>query len=321
MQPINSNTSPSQRDGTFFLSGWIVMAAAFVALFLAGPGQTYSYALFINSIIDDTGWTRSTISTLYSAATTVSGLLMMIVGRLVDRFGSRWITLIAITCLGITCFFSSFVVSPVMLWTAFFLGRFFGQGTLGVTTSVVAPHWFLKRRALAIMIVGLGNTFAAMTMLKINQWLISTYGWRAAFRYLGIGVWVIGLPIVFFFLKSKPEDVGLLPDGASAKIEPHAANEAAIEVSFTQQQAVRTPALWILAFVFFQFAMVQTGITFHFVSILNGAGFSESFAATIMSISPLAGLTATILIGLVMDRFKKPQLALFFGCLGQVVAM
>jgi sugar phosphate permease len=297
------------------------MAAAFVALFLAGPGQTYSYALFINSIIDDTGWTRSTISTLYSAATTVSGLLMMIVGRLVDKFGSRLITLIAIICLGVTCFFSSFIVNPMMLWTAFFLGRFFGQGTLGVATSVVAPQWFLKRRALAIMIVGLGNTFAAMTMPKINQWLISTYGWRAAFRYLGIGVWVIGLPIIFFFLRSKPEDIGLLPDGAVAQSEPRATDEGAEEVSFTQRQAIRTPAFWILAFVFFQFAVVQTGITFHFVSILNGAGFSESFAATVMSISPLSGLTATILIGTLMDRFKKPQRALFFGCLGQVAAV
>ena len=329
MQPTKPNVSPLKKDTRFFTRGWIVMGAAFSALFLAGPGQTYSYAIFINSIIEETGWSRSTISTLYSVATTVSGLLMMIIGRLVDRFGSRWVTLIAIVGLGLTSLFASFVVSPVMLLTAFFFGRFFGQGTLGVSTGVVAPQWFLKRRALAIMIVGLGNTFAAMTMPKINQWLISTYGWRNAFRYLGIGVWIIGIPIVFFFLKSKPEDIGLapdgipdgIPDGAADKPEKVASEKNTEEVSFTQRQAARTPALWILAFVFFQFAMVQTGITFHFVSILNGAGFSDSFAATAMSISPFAGLVATILIGTIMDRFKRPQLALFFGCVGQVVTI
>ena len=310
---------PTPQTGpVFFTRGWIVVAAAFVSMFLTGPGQTYSYALFINSILDETGWTRSTVSTLYSAATTVSGLLMMIVGRLVDKFGSKRVNLVTIALLGATCIFSSLVVNPAMLWTAFFLGRFFGQGTLGVSSGTVAPHWFSRRRALAIMVVGLGNTVSAMAMPKINQWLIGTYGWRAAFRYLGIGVWIIGLPIVFLLLKSKPEDIGLLPDGASENSDTDAENSAATEVSFTQRQASRTPALWILAFAFFQFSMVWTGITFHFVSIIGGAGFSEQFAATVMSISPLAGLTATILIGFVMDRFTKPQLFLFFGCTIQV---
>ena len=58
---------------------------------------------------------------------------------------------------------------------------------------------------------------------------------------------------------------------AAAKPEAAIAGDMATNVLFTQRQALRTPGLWILAFVFFQFSMIQTGITFHFVSVVSSA--------------------------------------------------
>lgn len=303
----------------FFIRGWIVVGAAFVCMFLTGPGQTLSYAMFVNSIISDTGWSRSLVSSLYSVATTVSGGLMFLVGRLVDRYGSRRINTIAIVLLALSCLFASFVANPAMLFFAFFLGRFSGQGMLSISSGTVAPQWFVRRRALAMAIVGLGATIAFVILPRLNYWLISSVGWRRAFQFLGAGVAGVGIPVVLLLLWSRPEDRGLLPDGGRLKSTTPVGGSSE-ERSLNQREAVRTPALWFLVYAFFQTSMVATGVTFHFVSILNGVGFSDSFAATVLTVSPVAGVVSTLIVGLLMDRLRRPQLVLAFSCLGQMAS-
>lgn len=70
------------------------------------------------------------VSEIYSAATLLSGSLLFLVGRGVDRFGQRKMGIIATVMLGIACLWSSLVANPVMLFIAFFMLRFFGQGSM-----------------------------------------------------------------------------------------------------------------------------------------------------------------------------------------------
>ena len=307
-------------DTLFFFRGWIVVGAAFVCMFLTGPGQTLSYAMFVNSIISDTGWSRSEVSSLYSIATTISGGLMFLVGRLVDRYGSRRINTIAIVLLALSCLFASVVANPAMLFFAFFLGRFSGQGMLSISSGTVAPQWFVRRRALAITIVGLGTTIAFVILPRLNYWLISSFGWRRAFQFLGAGVGGVGVPVVLLLLWSRPEDRGLLPDGGKFKsTTPEDRNSD--ERSLSQREAAHTPALWFLVYAFFQTSMVGTGVTFHFVSILNSVGFSDSFAATVLTVGPIAGVVSTLIVGVLMDRIRRPELVLAIACLGQLASI
>ena len=36
-------------------------------MFMSGPGQTFVVAIFVDPIIEDTGWSRTTVSAVYSA--------------------------------------------------------------------------------------------------------------------------------------------------------------------------------------------------------------------------------------------------------------
>jgi hypothetical protein len=62
------------------------------------------------------------------------------------------------------------------------------------------------------MMVGIGA--GAMIMPSFAQQLIARFGWRAAYAILGSGVLLICMPVVGAFLKEKPQDLGLWPDGA-----------------------------------------------------------------------------------------------------------
>jgi MFS family permease len=298
----------------------VVVPVALMSNFFTGPGQTYSFSIFINSYIDELGWSRTLVSSLYSTATLASGLLMFLMGRLVDRIGAKWMCLASGALLGVACLVNSMVMVPGVLFLGFFLARFAGQGTLGLATGTIAPHWFRKRRAMAIMIVGMGNSLAAMIFPLLNTYLVEQFGWRPAFRYLALGLWVLYLPLALIFLVSRPEDIGLHPDGQTKEDSALADTVEDEEVSFTQGQALKTPAFWLVAFASFQFSMVATGIAFHYISILAERGFSSPLAARVMSLSPLAGIVSILTVGLVLDRIKRPHIVLAAACLFQAVA-
>ena len=304
-----------------FFYGWVAVSIGALTMFFTTPGQSDSFSIFINSFIEEFSWSRTRVSSIYSIATLLSGCLMFIVGRVIDRIGSKWTAIAAALLLGLACFINSFVTTQVVLFLGFFIARFAGKGTLELSANTVAPQWFIRKRALAIMIVSLGGTAGGVVFPLLNNYLIASFGWRSAFRTLGFGVWIIYLPVVFFFFISRPEDAGMRPDGpATPKYgeKPTTANPD--EHPLKQEQAIRTAGFWILAFCVFQSSMIGTGAILHFVSIFQQAGFSATFAARIMSIKPIIGLGTSLLAGLILDRVRSPKYVLSAACAGQLTS-
>jgi MFS family permease len=212
--------------------------------------------------------------------------------------------------LAVACLWSSFVMSPIMLFIGFFLGRFAGQGTLSLSADTLAPRWFVKRRALAVMLTGIGYAVSNAVFPLLNNYMINTFGWRNAFRGLAGSLCIVYVPVALLFMVSSPEDMGLNPDGRKEKDDNTDVSFEGEEDSFTQGQAVRTWVFWALSYCIFQFSLVGTGLIFHFVSIMAERGYSSAFAAQVLSARPLVGFGATVLVGMFLDRLKRPQFVL-----------
>jgi MFS family permease len=302
-----------------FFYGWVIVFLAAFAMFATTPGQSDTFAMFIDSFIKEFGWSRTVVSSMYASATLVSGLTMFLVGRLVDKFGSKKMVIASAVVLGVACFLLSFVISPFMLMVGFFLARLAGKGSLDLSASTLAPQWFRKQRALAIMLVGLGGTAGGMLFPMLNAWLIESFGWREAYRYLGAGLWLVFVPIILIFLINKPEDVNLLPDNEE-QLEDEKEMAVDHEFSLTQAQALKTPAFWILTFAIFQASMIGTGIVLHFVSIFGQQGFSMDYTAKILGIKTFIGFATTMLAGLLLDKVKRQHLILAGSLLLSVVS-
>jgi len=304
-----------------FFYGWVVVFLGAFTLFSTTPGQSDSFSLFMNSFIETFGWSRTFVSSLYSTATLASGVLMFLIGRLIDRIGSKAVAILSAVVLGTACMVLSFVMSPVMLFGGFFLARLSGKGALDLTSRTFAPQWFLSKRALAVMLVGLGGALGGMIFPLLNNYLILTFGWRIAYRILAGGLWILYVPITLLLLINRPEDVGMTPHGKIAASASEDGGEVIVpEPAFKQSQAIRTSAFWILTFVVFQSSLVGTGVILHFVSILETGGFNMTFAATIMGIKPLVAVITTILAGLLLDRIRRHHVVLAVTCFMQVAA-
>ncbi len=304
-----------------FYYGWVIVCLSAFTMFSTTPGQSDSFALFMNSFVNEFGWSRTFVSSLYSGATVLSGVLMFFVGRLVDCLGSKFVAVLSAIVLGAACLLLSIVISPVMLFAGFFFARLTGKGALDLSSKTLAPNWFISRRAFAIMLVGLGGTLGGILFPLLNNYLIVTFGWRVAYRILAGELWLLYVPVTLLFLINRPEDAGMSP---LTKPQSDASADSATpeikEPTFRQSQALRTSAFWILTYVVFQSSLVGTGVVLHFVSILETHEFTMTFAATIMGIKPLVGLITTILAGLVLDRVRKLHLVLAVTCFMQVAS-
>jgi len=113
------------------------------------------------------------------------------------------------------------------------------------------------------------------------QILINTVGWQQAWFWLGITVWLVALAPLWFLMISRPEDVGMLPDGdgdivdissdgdESSESSSRADNEAE---GWALKDAIRTPALWIVGFGGGLLFFVHASVNIHQAAFLRDQG-------------------------------------------------
>ncbi len=204
----------SPKSGRRIFYGWFVVLAAGVVVFSSGPGQSYVFSVFIDSIIEDTGLSRTGISVLYLASTGVSAVLVAIVSRLADRFGPRIMLVAAGFGLGAACFGMATATHLFLFFIAFASLRALGQGSLSINCILLVNQWFVSRRGRAVGIMALGAMLSTALFPPFARFLIDNIGWRGAYAVLGAGAIGLVVPVALFIVRNRPEDTGLFPDGS-----------------------------------------------------------------------------------------------------------
>jgi sugar phosphate permease len=300
-----ATTVKGQPIKTSFYYGWVIVGMAALGVFFSGPGQTYSISVFIDHYIKDFGWSRSLVSSIYSIATLASGILMFFVGRYIDLHGQRKMSVIVGTALAIACFWNSFVANAVMLFIGFFFIRLFGQGSMSLIPNTLVPQWFIEKRGRALSFMAIGGFISSASFPPLNAWLVSEVGWEVTWRIWGILLLTIFVPLAFFFIRNKPEDIGLLPDNKQQPTTNNKTKQQVVgEIDWTLKEAMKTRSFWLLLFCMSIPALVNTGITFHLMSILGENNINPAFAAIILSLMALIGFPVTLIAGFVLEKVK-----------------
>ena len=203
--------------------GWVLVAAGVLILFASGPGQSHTFGVFLTYVAEDLRLSHTEVSFAYGVATLAAAFGLPYAGRHVDRRGARRVLTVVSLLLGAAAIGFGFVNGLVVLALGFAAVRFLGQGCLFLVASNVIAQWFERRRGFALSLVWLGFSASVALHPPFSQWLIETVGWREAWLWLGISSWALLLPVLWF-IRNRPEDLGLRPDGAPPP-EPPAETE------------------------------------------------------------------------------------------------
>jgi len=292
--------------------GWVIIALAVVAMFFSSPGQTFSISTFIDAYIADFGFSRTLISSIYSAATIISGILLVFVGRAVDKYGPRrMLVIVGILMVGATLF-NSFINGIVMIFFGFFMMRYLGQGSLTLIPGALVPQWFEKRRALAISLMTTGTILGNLLVPALNLKIIQQYSWQSAWRVWSVLALIVLVPLMGLFIINKPEDIGLLPDNKTPgdKETLKAEMDKMVASSWTLQEALKTKEFWLIGLISMIMPMVVTGLMFHFFSIMKLQGLDPTTASIVIGLIALPGFFMPIFAGTIIDRYRSKFIVL-----------
>ena len=287
-------------------------------VFSSAPGQSYVFSIFIDSIIEDTGLSRSGISALYMASTGMSAILVAIVSRLADRYGPRTMLVAVGLGFGAACFGMATATNIVLFYVAFAALRALGQGSLTINSILLVNQWFVSRRGRAIAMMGMGAVLSNAIVPPFARFLIDTIGWREAYAGIGAVAVAIIMSVALLVVRNRPEDVGLFPDGSSEP--PVSETRQAMAGARRDTRVFSSLSFWLLALSLGTPGLVSTALVFHQTSIFEEKGLSATFAAGVFVIFAGSSAVSSLLAGFVVD-WIGPKALYAFSMAGLLVAL
>ena len=297
-----------------FYYGWLVLGTASLGAFIAtGVAQTVLGGVQ-DLIARDMGWDRTTIAFAATAATWTSGLTMPFVGKLVDRYGPRYMMLVAALIVS-ACFFALGGVNSVwQFYVAYIIARSFaGPNLQNVVPRTVAVNFFRRKRNLALGITALNRIGGESLNVLIITLISSAFNWRVAYRTLGIVALPLSIPL-FLIMRKRPEDIGLLPDGDKVERAPNFGGSAIPlptgEFDWRLREVVLAPSFWFIVWAEFLAVSTTAAVTFQLVPFLTDHGMSQSLAASALMLSILLGGLSVPVWGHLSDKFTIRRLTI-----------
>lgn len=224
-----------------FFYGWRVVLVAAVSLFLGPiPISVFSFAVFLKPLIQEFHSSRGTVSLAFTLFGTMTAVTLPFAGRLIDRFGPRRVILVSSFLAGLV--FLSANLCSGKIWQLYLFYAACGVASCGVAPVSycdVISHWFDRRGGMALGLIMAGMGAGAVVMPSAAHSVIAKFGWRVAFGCSGVVMLLISLPVLALFLKEKPEQMGLEPDGGGYGFARSNIRDSDSGMSFGE--AVRTP--------------------------------------------------------------------------------
>ena len=250
----------------------------------------YAFSVFLVPMQEELGWSPATLTGGYSLALLLSGLAAPFVGRWLDRHGPRAL-MTAGSGLGVLLVAAWAAVDTFVAYYLIWAGLGLAMAaTLYEPAFATLVHWFERERGRALLVVTVAAGFASTIFLPLSAWLVDRVGWRSALLVLaGILAVATVLPHALL-LRRRPEDLGLLPDGAppGAGAEP---SPPTVVRGMRLDEALRDSAFWWLTVALFLEAAASVAVGVSLIPYLTERGDGVGFAAV------AAGLVGAAQVG------------------------
>ena len=262
-------------------------------------------------IADETGWSRA----LIGGAAAVGGLLATgaspPVGWAIDRYGARLVLVLSLIILGLSTIAMAWLsVHVAIFYAAMAIGRIMFSSPLNVGAATVVGRWFVRQRGRATGLLFLSHSGGMVAFPLVATWVSVAYGWQTAWIVLGLMVYAIALAPAALLVAQRPEDVGLLPDGdapddtAEADGPATTNGDGGTEIEWTTRQALRTPALWVLAIGTGFLFLLQSGTNVYQADLLRSRGIDLSLSQLSIVVNAAGTGLGSLLWGRILEKVR-----------------
>lgn len=294
--------------------GWIAVTVTFFTL-MASAGYRSAPSVLIVPLEDAFGWSRSQISAAVSINVLLFGLVAPFAAALMERFTVRKVVMSALALVSLSATSTIFMTQPWHLWLLWGVGVGLGAGSMAlVFAATVANRWFIARKGIVVGALTAATASGQLIFLPLLSHFALSYGWKSVSLTVG-GAAALIVPFIFFFLKEKPELLGIAPYGAPEGWSPPAPNEmSAGKIAIdTLSRSTKSKDFWILFSTFFVCGLSTNGlIGTHFIPAAHDHNMSETVAASLLALVGVFDVIGTIFSGWLTDRIDPRKLLFFY---------
>lgn len=294
--------------GKAVVNRWMVVLGA--VLMQLSLGGICAWSVFTPSLIA-AGWSKMQTQVTFAVGLASFALVMVVAGRLLNRFGPRALSVAGGLVLGLGYIFAG-VFGATNFWVVTLgVGLIAGAGIgLGYVVPIaVGMRWFPDRKGMITGLAVAGFGFGAMGWVKLaGSWgrLIETQG--LAFTFIIYGLAFAALILLgAIWMRMPPK--GWLPAGFTVTAATAKGGE-----NYTLSEMLRTPQFYLV----FQIFAVSAGaglmsiglMKLYPIEALSAAGYgpveASAIAGTAMAVFfSLANGVGRILWGMLSDRLGR----------------
>ena len=300
----------------------------------------YAFGLFIAPIEETFRWTRTEISTSLSFAA-VGGLSAPLIGRAMDRFGTRPILVVSLAVFGL-----SFCLRPLMTelwhWYALSFMQFVTfSGMTVLPAGKLVAVWFPHIRGRMMGIAAAGNNAGGLVMPPIIAALLAMMSWSEACVVLGIVPFVIAGVAILAIRESPPAATAAVSAAGCARrtLPPGAAGPDRVGHGRTDatgaagksaapfvpappdhdlRETVRTRMFYAVLVAITLGTFTYSAILPHMLAHLMNEGMPRASALSALGAFAVAGICGKLLFGWLSERHGARRM-MMSNLIGQAV--
>jgi MFS family permease len=288
-------------DAVFY--GWWIVAACFVTASIAWSLGLFGASVYLHAVSQARGWPIGLISTAITCFYLVSAFASPFIGTAIEGLGPRAVVRAGAVCLGLGVASIGLIDQPWQIYLSFItLGLGWASLSSTAISTLLAP-WFNRHQGRAISTALMGASIGGIIGVPLLILGIEQLGLvRATLTAAALCVAVL-LPLSFL-LHRRPQEIGLLPDGA----ERIGQSENMTERLWTRAEAARAWRFRSVVLAFGIAFLVQVGFLTHHVTYM--APFVGSAgAAAVVSATAVTAFLGRIALARYVDRLDPRAVA------------
>ncbi|WP_296378784.1 MFS transporter [Reyranella sp.] len=293
-----------RRDGVDSAYAWQRLAISVTLSTMGGLGM-WALSVALPVVQTDLGISRADISFGYSANMVGFFLGGVVIGRLVDRHGVVFATIVSTFGLAAGFALASVTGSLLLFAAAQLLIGFSAAATFAPLVADIS-HWFEKRRGVAVAIAASGNYIAGAIWPPIVEAMISGHGWRTTYLSAAALCLVTMIPLALTLKRRAPDH------------ETHAVAVARRSLAALGLSPNGLQALLVVAGISCCVAMSMPQV--HIVAYCADKGFGVARGAEMLSLMLGFGIVSRIGSGWLADKVGG-AMTLMIGSTLQGVAL
>lgn len=272
-----------------------------VMMFATSFGQTFFISIFARQIMETYSLSDGDWGSLYALGTTASGLTMIWVGGLADRFRARALITVLLIIMAIFCLAMAFNSSVWLLPAVIFGLRLSGQGMLNHVAMVSMLRWYTAARGKALALAGLGFSIGEACLPFIIVASLAYISWQAIWVAAAIGSVLILFLLRFLLIKERtPQSIAQTTQAVGIG-----------DQHWTRAQAIKHPLFWLLIPVAITPSMFTTAVFFQQVHLAEVKGWQHVHFVALFPAFTVMGVIAGIIFGWAIDKWGSIRILPF----------